>query len=354
MGKITHQQAHNMIQTSVDHPLTPKRQARLDAHVTECGDCRRYAGHLRKLENDLRRVMQEHWHEQQTNISIKIIQARSRRLRRRNTIWNTVKVLGEIALLATLLIVVNSFLRQLGSSSVTASQTHQESATRENASPSPLSEFQATHIEYVVQQGDTLLKISSFFNVSVISIVEANNLKSGNFVLYPGQTLIISIAPGEFQRTPTSLEPSKTPALYFVQNAFCAATSVYPLSGTRTFIWPSQNHYISGDNFSEDHPGLDIAGAVGDLVSATDSGVTVFAGWNPDGYGNLVIIDHVDGWYSLYAHLARIDVTCGQNVLQSTEIGTIGNTGNTTAPNLYFAVVYRTWFVDPLTVLPQP
>ena len=193
MGKIAHQHAHNMIQASVDHPLTSKRQAQLDAHLTECGDCRQYAEHLRKLENDLHRVMQERWHKQHANVSIATIQSLSRRLRMRKTIWNSVKVLAAIALLATLLIVVNSFLHQPGSSTAAGSQTLQESTTSENASPSPISEFQTSHIEYVVQQGDTLLKIANLFNVSISSIVDANNLKSGSFVLYAGQTLIIPI-----------------------------------------------------------------------------------------------------------------------------------------------------------------
>jgi LysM repeat protein len=350
MGKITHQQARNMLQASVDHPLSSTIQARLDDHLAECSDCHRYAEHLQKLENDLHRVMQERWHEQHANISIVSIQARSRRLGMRNTIWNSVKVLAVIALLATFLIVVNSFLRQPGSSKAADTQTPQESTTNETASPSPFSESQKIPIVYVVQQGDTLYEIAINFNVSIISIIEANNLKPGS-VLSPGRILLIYPPLGESQITPAALEPRETPPLLFVQDAFCAATSLDPLSGTRTFIWPSRSHFISGDIYSTDHPGLDIAGAVGDLVSATDSGVAVFAGWNPDGFGNMVIIDHGDGWYSLYAHLDQIAITCGQNVFQGAKVGTFGNA---TATTLYFAVIYRSRSIYFFSVLPPP
>jgi len=142
MEKISHQQAHNMLQDLVDHPLTSKNQTRLDAHLTECCDCRQYAEQLHLLENNLRRVMQERWHGQNANISFVTIQTRSRRLRMRNKIRNSVKALAAIALLATLLIVVISFLRQPDSFSAANSQATQKSTTIENASPSPISESQ--------------------------------------------------------------------------------------------------------------------------------------------------------------------------------------------------------------------
>lgn len=203
MGLMTHQQARNMIQASVDHPLSSKGKARLDAHLAECGDCRRYAEHLRILQNDLHRVMHERWYDQHANVSFKIIQARSRRLRMRKTIWNTVKVLGAIALLATFIIVVNSFLRQPGSSTAAGSKTPQEPTTSENASPSPQIERQTSLIPilYSVQQGDTCLSIAAFFNVSVVSIIESNNLKSDCSDINPGQILRISIPQGKFQTT---------------------------------------------------------------------------------------------------------------------------------------------------------
>ena len=144
MKRITHQQARNMLQDLVDHPLTSNCQAQLDAHLTECGDCRQYAEHLHLLENNLRRIMRERWRGQPANISIVTIQTRSRRLRMRNTIWNSVKVLALIALLATFLFVVNSFLHQPGSFSASDNHATQESTTDKNVSPPPTSEFQTT------------------------------------------------------------------------------------------------------------------------------------------------------------------------------------------------------------------
>ena len=74
--------------------------------------------------------------------------------------------------------------------------------------------------------------------------------------------------------------------------------------GFGTFIWPSNQHSLSGYDFSPVHRGIDIAGNTGEAVYATDAGVVVYAGWNNYGYGNMVMIDHGNGFQSLYAHLS--------------------------------------------------
>jgi LysM repeat protein len=199
MDKITHQQAHNLLQALVDHQLKLKIQTRLDAHLAECGECRLYAENLQELENELRRVMQARWQVHPENLSFKVIRTRSRRLRMQNTVLSSVKAVAAVALLVTLFIVVNLFLRQPVSSPAAGSQTMQASVTTENATPSPLSELQPTpgFIRYTVQRGDTIIKIANSFNVSIFSIIEANNLKSGSAVLTPGLILLIPLPLGE-------------------------------------------------------------------------------------------------------------------------------------------------------------
>jgi murein DD-endopeptidase MepM/ murein hydrolase activator NlpD len=110
--------------------------------------------------------------------------------------------------------------------------------------------------------------------------------------------------------------------------------------GTAAFIWPAGNHYLSGYNFSlRWHPGIDIATQLGDPIYAADAGVVVFAGWNSQGYGNLVVLDHGNGWETLYAHLSQINVDCGQAVEQGSVIGLAGSTGNSTGPHLHFEIL---------------
>ena len=108
--------------------------------------------------------------------------------------------------------------------------------------------------------------------------------------------------------------------------------------GTGAFIWPTTSHKISGKDYSPElgHLAIDIAASEDSPIVAADTGVVVFAGWNTWGYGNMVLIDHRNGWHSLYAHLDVVKVACGESVGKSQLIGLAGQTGNSPAPHLHF------------------
>ena len=137
------------------------------------------------------------------------------------------------------------------------------------------------------------------------------------------------------------------------ERGVCEAPFTGPV-GTETFIWPANNHYLSGHNFSwRYHPGIDIATQLGDPIYASDTGVVVFAGWNSQGYGNLVVLDHGNGWETLYAHLSQFNVDCGQAVYQGSVVGYAGSTGNSTGPHLHFEILNDTYGrVNPWSYLP--
>ncbi len=125
--------------------------------------------------------------------------------------------------------------------------------------------------------------------------------------------------------------------------------------GTGTFIWPSSNHFLSGYDYSPsaNHYGIDIAGKLGEPIWAADHGVVVYAGWNNFGYGNIVVIDHGNGWQTLYAHMDVVSVYCGQSVYQGSTIGTIGTTGKSSGPHLHFEMMHDTYGkVNPWDFLP--
>lgn len=122
--------------------------------------------------------------------------------------------------------------------------------------------------------------------------------------------------------------------------------------GTGTFIWPAPNHVLSGNDYWSGHLGIDIAASTGDPVYATDGGVVVYSGAIGGGYGIMVMIDHGNGYQSLYAHLSVTNVRCGASVRQGTVIGRAGSTGNSTGPHLHFEVRYFGGFINPWYVLP--
>jgi murein DD-endopeptidase MepM/ murein hydrolase activator NlpD len=136
-------------------------------------------------------------------------------------------------------------------------------------------------------------------------------------------------------------------------SGFCKGTTP-GLVGTGTFIWPIAQHWVSGYNFVPWHPGIDLAAHIGDSVYAIDSGVIIYAGWNNSGYGNLVVIDHGNGWISYYAHNSVILVSCGQAVTQGEVISAAGSTGHSTGPHLHFEAHFNDVPQNPFNVLPPP
>jgi murein DD-endopeptidase MepM/ murein hydrolase activator NlpD len=99
------------------------------------------------------------------------------------------------------------------------------------------------------------------------------------------------------------------------------------------------------------HSGIDLLAGAGTPVRAAGAGTVTFAGWNPGGYGNVVVIDHANGVSTWYAHLSRIDVTDGAAVTTGTQVGLVGATGNATGPHLHFEVRLRGAVTDPLAAL---
>lgn len=130
----------------------------------------------------------------------------------------------------------------------------------------------------------------------------------------------------------------------------CEATS-YAYIGTGGFIWPAGQHSISGFDFSSYHLAIDISAYTGDAIYAADYGTVVYAGWNDSGYGNMVVIDHGNGYETLYGHLSQVYVSCGQGIVRGAVIGAAGNTGRSYGSHLHFEVRLNGGFVNPWSVL---
>lgn len=127
-----------------------------------------------------------------------------------------------------------------------------------------------------------------------------------------------------------------------------------PVVGNGVFVWPTEAHFISGNDFSFEHPGIDIAAGLGSPVYAADSGMVRSIGSDTSGYGNMLEIDHGNGYSTFYAHLTTFEVGMCQNVTASQRIGTAGDTGNADGVHLHFAVIQNGVYIDPWSVLPAP
>lgn len=125
-----------------------------------------------------------------------------------------------------------------------------------------------------------------------------------------------------------------------------------PLTGSGQFGWPVDGGWIS-DTFISDrnHKGLDIAADLGTNIYAAEEGMVVSAGWNSGGYGNVVMIDHMNGYQTVYGHMTSVVAVEGQYVTKGELIGMVGSTGNSTGPHCHFEVRYEGVCKDPASYL---
>ncbi|WP_066071944.1 peptidoglycan DD-metalloendopeptidase family protein [Neobacillus soli] len=138
-----------------------------------------------------------------------------------------------------------------------------------------------------------------------------------------------------------------------VNHIVIKGTKVIPSRGDGSFAWPTVGGYISskqGPRWGRMHKGIDIAGPNNRSIMAADNGVVVFAGWG-GGYGNKIIIDHHNGYRTLYGHMSSLKVKAGQTVSKGTSIGVMGATGDATGIHLHFEVYKNSGLVNPLSYL---
>ncbi|HYK74232.1 MAG TPA: M23 family metallopeptidase, partial [Pseudoneobacillus sp.] len=123
--------------------------------------------------------------------------------------------------------------------------------------------------------------------------------------------------------------------------------------GDGSFVLPTVGGYISsnmGYRWNKMHKGIDIARPSNRTIKTVDNGVVVFAGWD-GGYGNKIIVDHQNGYRTVYAHLSSIEVNVGQTVPKGSQIGVMGSTGDSTGTHLHFEVYRNGALVNPLKYL---
>lgn len=209
-----------------------------------------------------------------------------------------------------------------------------------------------------VQPSDKLAVLANFYKVSLEDIVDwpGNNLDPDKPELKPGQLLVVPGGVREFVQfvVPQISKIKRNSLPADAGPGQCPGGYSGGALGSGFFIWPANNHYLSGNNYWAGHQGLDIAAGLGAPVYAADSGVIVFAGWSNWGYGNMVVVDHSNGWNTLYAHLSQWNVSCGESVNKGYIVGLAGSTGNSSGAHLHFEMNYQGVRPNPWNYLPAP
>jgi murein DD-endopeptidase MepM/ murein hydrolase activator NlpD len=213
---------------------------------------------------------------------------------------------------------------------------------------------------HVWSAGESLDGVAKFFRVAPTDILEwpGNNLDLELDVANPGiEEGIALVIPGGQRDAPTWKSPRITRAnpasASILGPGACSAVSDGPI-GSGSFSWPTSSTWVSGYNYSPGvHPAIDLGGSVGNAIYAADSGVVVYSGWNDWGYGYVIVVDHGNGWQTLYAHLSAVNAGCGQAVFAGQVIGAMGCTGNCSGPHLHFEMMNDSYGkVNPLDFLP--
>ncbi|MCS7059880.1 MAG: M23 family metallopeptidase [Anaerolineae bacterium] len=198
-------------------------------------------------------------------------------------------------------------------------------------------------IWYTVQADDTLEGIATKFKAKVEDIVSfpLNGL-SASANLLPGQKIVVPRGIKPF--TPRPAQPTTT----YSAGTYSAAP--VRTAGSGAFLWPTTGSISQG--FWWGHRAIDIANAVGIPIAAADGGYVSFAGWDNTGYGYMVMIDHGNGFSTVYAHLSAYYVDPGQPVARGQIIAAMGSTGRSTGPHLHFEIRYGGVLQNPLYYLP--
>jgi murein DD-endopeptidase MepM/ murein hydrolase activator NlpD len=199
-------------------------------------------------------------------------------------------------------------------------------------------------VYHTVVKGDTLESLAEHYKAEVQSIIDCpyNNLDPENVSINPGDKLIV----------PGGIKPYVPRSVSVYKGAIPANAE----RGTGLFVWPATGTLTDRFGFRTKsgrwHNGLDIASLRGSPVVAADSGFVTFAGWTDVGYGNLVVIDHRNGYETRYAHLQAFFVTAGQSVGQGAQIAAMGTTGNSSGPHVHFEIRHKGVRKNPEMYLP--
>jgi murein DD-endopeptidase MepM/ murein hydrolase activator NlpD len=194
---------------------------------------------------------------------------------------------------------------------------------------------------HTVVKGDTVESIAKKYNAKGADILSFpyNHLDPNNPALDVGKKVIV---------------PAGEKPLPLVQALPQAAVSANAPGnaqiGKGKFVWPTSGYVSQG--YRALHRALDIAGSYNQPVKAADGGFVAIAGWSNVGYGNYIVIDHGNGFRTLYGHLNKINVKPGQSVDQGTLIGLEGSTGNSTGPHLHFEIILNGVQQNPYNILP--
>lgn len=204
---------------------------------------------------------------------------------------------------------------------------------------------------HVVQQGETLYRLSKTYNVPMDALMQENGMRSPSDLKLGMKLRIPGSAPSLPSINTATVQEVSAPAVAMAPKPAVLETKDTPAPSKSAFVWPVQGKIISHTGSKLYNDGINISAAEGTPVKSTSAGTVVHAGNQLEGYGNLVIIKHDNGWLSAYAHTQNMLVKKGEKVSQGQTIAYVGKTGHVDSPQLHFSLRQGKEVKDPIAVL---
>lgn len=226
---------------------------------------------------------------------------------------------------------------------------------------------------HVIESGESLYTIARRYDVTAQAIIQANGFSSPDKI-FVGQKIVIPGRPDLLARkgpatstgatmvastSPAGSTPIASPDLIQTDTPVATAPTAKPLvqpavepklSGAEKFRWPVSGRVIT-DFANSKGTGINIEAPEGAAVRAAENGQVIYVGSGVEGYGNLVLIRHPNGYVSAYAHLKQMSVQKGDVVNRGDNIGSAGMTGSVSRPQLHFELRKGATPVDPMPLL---
>ena len=203
---------------------------------------------------------------------------------------------------------------------------------------------------YVVRAGDTLSSIAARNGLMLSTLARANGIVPP-FLIRVGQRLVIprrSAEPVQRMESRPVVQPlpnsPSTPS-----PAIVSAPRPPAPTGVPRLVWPADGPVVETFGSGADPRGIALDTLSGAAVRASAAGTVIFAGSEPQKYGQLVLIDHGGGWVTAYGHLAKLVVGNGEKVRGGSRLGFTGGTGNDA--RLHFELRRDNQPRDPLPLL---
>jgi lipoprotein NlpD len=224
---------------------------------------------------------------------------------------------------------------------------------------------------YTVRSGDTLSAIANRYGLNYLDVAALNDIASP-YRIYVNQSLRLKGSVAQrttstqavaqttpIQRQSINLPPQQQPVVPKTQPVVPKVAPINPVTPTSTtlasslrWVKPSNGAVIQGFNLANNVKGTRYAGNEGDPVFAAANGQVVYAADGLKEYGNLVLIKHIDGYITAYAHNSKMSVKSGDNVTAGQKIAEMGSSGASRVM-LEFQVRLDGKPVNPITVLPN-